>query len=153
MKTTLEKLLAKGYAQIDRAEGQDSITGEYSKQVVLFDNGYVADYLDGVLYSKQMGGFVLYDDNGNKETKHGKRCFVSNILLQQPTKKRSYKKQTDISKMKEIKVDYETEKAYAVFAGDNGYITPEKHKDFYKFYAKSICVVENGKVYAPIWAK
>ena len=49
-----------------------------------------------------------------------------------------------------IKVDHETAKAYAVYAGDNGKIT--NPIVFYEFVAKSICYVEDGEVYAPAWA-
>lgn len=54
----------------------------------------------------------------------------------------------------EIHPDYETEKAYAVFAGDNGCVVKSNRKVYYSFVAKSICYVdENGKIFKPVWAE
>lgn len=51
----------------------------------------------------------------------------------------------------QIRVHHETEKAYAVYAGNNGRIT--RNREWYEFVAKSICYVdENGNVFAPSWA-
>ncbi len=50
----------------------------------------------------------------------------------------------------QIKVDHETEKAYAVYAGSTGgYLNC---RSFYEYIAKSICYVDGNKVFAPSWA-
>lgn len=42
-----------------------------------------------------------------------------------------------------IVADHETEKTYAVCVGK---------KNYYEYIAKSICYVEDGNIYAPVWA-
>lgn len=50
----------------------------------------------------------------------------------------------------QIKIDHETEKAYAVCAGSTGgYLN---NREYYEYVAKSICYVVGDKVYAPSWA-
>lgn len=51
----------------------------------------------------------------------------------------------------QIKVHHETERAYAVWAGNaGGYL---RSRDIYEFIGKSICYVdEDGRVFAPSWA-
>lgn len=88
-------------------------------------------------------------DEEDEETGRPIKLFSNEIIEK---KKRNYKKQTDISKMKEIEVAFETDKAYAVYDGTNGKVCACNIKTYYKFYAKSICVEKDGKVYAPIWA-
>lgn len=101
-------------------------------------------------YSLRDGAFYIFSDYTDEDGKPIK--LLSNEVISKLKRKRAYKKQTDISKMKEIDVEYETEKAYAVCDGSNGCISKQNNKTFYKFYAKSICVEKDGKIYAPIWA-
>lgn len=146
---TLEELLSKGYTLAEAPEIGQTIT---SKQVVFYEtDGYLEGYLEARPCSKRYGGFYRFDENGDHENSHEQKYFVSNIVLNKPVRA-PRAKQTDISKMKEIKVEFETAKAYAVYDGSNGCITRGNRKDFYKFYAKSICVEKDGKVYAPVWA-
>ena len=102
------------------------------------------------VYSLRDEAFYIFSDYTDEYGEPIK--LFSNEVIYKPKRKRTYKKQTDISKMKEIDVEYETEKAYAVCTGSNGCVCPWNSKTFYKFYAKSICVEKDGKVYAPIWA-
>lgn len=79
--------------------------------------------------------------------------LYSNTIIEKPKRKKcEYVKQTDISKMKEIFPCGETEKTYQIEAGTNGCISKGNIKVYYSYIAKSLCVVENNKIYAPIWA-
>jgi len=79
--------------------------------------------------------------------------IFSNEVIKIERKKRKYKKQADISKMKQISPCGESEKAYQVEDGTNGRITRGNMRCYYKYYAKSICVVtEDGRIYAPVWS-
>ena len=99
-----------------------------------------------VRYSERSQSFYVFSDI-EERTK-----LYSNIVIDKPIrKKREYTKQTDTSKMKEIFPCGETEKAYQVFDGSNGHVG-KTCKSYYKYYAKSICVVDNNKIYAPLWA-
>mgnify|MGYP001500623950 CR=1 FL=1 len=88
---------------------------------------------------------------------HGSGVFIeidgsklfSNEIIETETKKRNYKKQTDISKMQQIFPIGETEKAYIIDDGANGKITRGNLKQYYKYIAKSICIEEDGKIFAP----
>ena len=142
---TLEMLLKKGYTLAER-DG-DTID---RNQVILFPNGYKAQWLENLVYSDRKGGFVLYSEDGDHEDRWGRSYFVSTTILNKP-QRIARPKQTDISKMKEIEVAFETEKAYAVYDGCNSKITRGNRKEYYKFYPKSLCVEENGKVYAPYY--
>ena len=51
----------------------------------------------------------------------------------------------------QIRVDHEMEKAYAVSSGSNGK-GGRSAREYYQFVAKSICYIEDGKVFAPSWA-
>lgn len=145
----LEDLLSKGYTLSDRHfEAGDTIA---KNEVVLHSDGYLEGYLEARPFSKKYDGFIRYDENGDHEDRYERKFFVSTTVLNKPKRKaRPKKKQADTSKMKEIRVEFETEKAYAVYDGHNGKITDPKV--YYKFYAKSICVKEDGKVFAPVWA-
>jgi hypothetical protein len=142
---TLEMLLQKGYTMAER-DG-DTIG---KNQIILFSNGYKAGYLENLIYSERRGGFVLWNEYGDHEDRWGRKYFVSTTILNKPQRK-ARPKQTDTSKMKEIEVAFETEKAYAVYDGCNGKITRGNSKEYYRFYPKSLCVEENGKVYAPYY--
>lgn len=123
----------------ENTQGQELEKNEY----VLFPNGTKAGYLE-TRYDTVAKAFFIYDDTGEK--------LYSNDVHTKPIRKRvNTKKQTDISKMKEIHPLAETEKAYRVEDGSNGLIG-KGCKVYYKYYAKSICVIDNGKIYAPIWA-
>lgn len=120
-------------------------------QLVVFEDGHTEGYLEAKWSEKYQAFYsikTVVDEEGYTE----KVKIFSNTIIDKPARKRAYKKQTDISKMKEIEVAFETEKAYAVFDGTNGAVCKCNMKTFYKFYAKSICVVCDGKVYAPVWA-
>ncbi|HHX66888.1 MAG TPA: hypothetical protein GX708_02385 [Gallicola sp.] len=103
-------------------------------------------YLE-IRYSNKQNSFYVFS-NQDENIK-----LFSNTIIDKPIrKKREYTKQTDISKMKEIFPIGENEKSYIVYDGANGKITRGNTKQYYKYYAKSICVVDNNRVYAPIWA-
>lgn len=102
------------------------------------------------VYSFRDEAFYIFSDYEDEDGNPIK--LFSNEVICKPKRKRTYKKQTDISNMKEIEVAYETNKAYAVCDGSNGCVSRGNYKTFYKYYAKSICVEKDGKVYAPIWA-
>ena len=130
------------------------------------DNGKVSDC------SLEKGEYVIFADgakHGCTEARwrYSNQAFVSfydkdgvdreepiysNEVIKIERKKREYKKQTDISKMKQIFPCGESKKSYQVEDGTNGCITRGNRREYYKYYAKSICVVEDGKVYAPVWA-
>lgn len=119
---------------------------------VLFEDGHKECYLEARWSDKYQSfySFIeIEDENGFIKTKK----IFSNKIITEKRKKRTYKKQTDISKMKEIFPIFETQKAYAVEDGTNGCISKGNIKVFYKYYAKSICVEKDGKIYAPMWAK
>lgn len=100
-----------------------------------------------VRYSNKHNSFYVYSDI-DENTK-----LYSNTIINKPErKKREYTKQTDISKMVEIFPCGENEKCYIVPDGSNNKITRGNTKEYYKYYAKSICIVDNNKIYAPIWA-
>lgn len=108
-----------------------------------------ADYMWAV-WSKRDEAFYIFSDHEDEDGKPIK--LLSNEVIEKPKRKRITKKQEDITKMKEINVAYETEKAYAVCTGSNGCVSRGNVKYYYTFYAKSICVEKDGKVYAPLWA-
>jgi hypothetical protein len=124
---------------------------ELSKnQLILFTelDGTIrkAGYLEA-RYSNKQNSFYVFS-NQDEKTK-----LFSNIIIDKPErKKREYTKQTDISKMKEIFPCGENEKCYIVSDESNGMITRGNMKQYYKYYAKSICIVENDKIYVPFWA-
>ena len=105
-----------------------------------------AGYLE-VRYSNKYNAFYVFSD-----IEENTKLFSNTIINKPIRKKREYTKQTDISKMKEIFPIGETEKAYIVLDGSNNKITKGNTKQYYKYYAKSICVIDNNKIYAPIWA-
>lgn len=103
------------------------------------------------VWSHRNKAFYIFSDHEDEDG-HPIKLWSNEVIQKAPRKKRAYKKQTDITKMKEIDVAYETEKAYAVCTGNNGCISRGNAREFYTFYAKSICVEHEGKVYAPVWA-
>lgn len=46
----------------------------------------------------------------------------------------------------------ETEKAYKVYDGNNGYISRALYREYHKWIPKSVCKVIDGEIYAPFWA-
>lgn len=101
-----------------------------------------------VRYSNKQNSFYVFS-NQDENTK-----LYSNTIIDKPlTKKKAITKQTDISKMIEIHPikTMSTDKAYAVEDGSNG-LVGKGCKVYYKYYAKSICVVESNKIYVPVWA-
>lgn len=124
----------------ENTQGQELEKNEY----VLFPNGTKVGYLEA-RYDAITKSFYIFDD----ET--GEKLYSNDVHIKPARKKREYKKQTDISKMKEIHPLSETEKAYCVEDGSNGLIG-KGCRVYYKYYAKSICVIDNSKIYAPIWA-
>lgn len=77
-------------------------------------------------------------------------CWVlSNDVREKPQRKKA---KNNNAPMVEIHPDTSTEKAYGIFDGTNGCVTKQNMKVYYKWVAKSICEVRDGKVYAPIWA-
>lgn len=124
----------------ENTQGQELEKNEY----VLFPNGKKAGYLE-TKYDTTAKSFYIYDEEINE------KIYSNDVHITPARKKREYKKQTDISKMKEIHPLSETEKAYRVEDGSNGLIG-KGCRVYYKYYAKSICVIDNGKIYAPIWA-
>lgn len=105
-----------------------------------------ADYL-WASYSEKLQSFYIFSETRDEDYQPIR--LLSNTIIEK--KKRNYKKQTDISKMVEIFPEYTTEKAYAIYTGSNGAVCRGNRKDFYKFIAKSICVIEDDKIYAPKW--
>lgn len=124
----------------ERTQGQELEKNEY----VLFSNGTKAGYFEARYDTIAKSFYIFAEETGEK-------LYSNDVRIKPTRKKREYKKQTDISKMKEIHPLAETEKAYQVEDGSNGLIG-KGCKVYYKYYAKSICVVDNGKIYAPIWA-
>ena len=120
-------------------------------QLVLFEDGHTESYLEAK-WSEKYQAFYSIKTVVDEEGYTQKVRVFSNTIIEKPVRKHAYKKQTDISKMKEIEVAFETAKAYAVFDATNGAVCKCNMKTFYKFYAKSICVVCDGKVYVPVWA-
>lgn len=123
-------------------------------QLVVFTDVDGTQFTEGYLearWSDKNNAFYSFSQTGAIDEETGKHVkLFSNEIIEKA--KRAYKKQTDITKMKEIEVAFETEKAYAVFDGTNGAVCRCNTKVFYKFYAKSICIEKDGKVYAPVWA-
>jgi len=102
------------------------------------------NYLD-INYSQKNNSFYTFSEiDGSK--------LFSNEIIETETKKRNYKKQTDISKMQQIFPIGETEKAYIIDDGANGKITRGNLKQYYKYIAKSICIEEDGKIFAPYFS-
>ena len=129
--------------------GNDSFFYELEKgEYVIFSDGRKEGYTEA-RWSCQDGAFISFFDINGEEREDP---LLSNEVIKVERKKRNYKKQTDISKMKQIFPFRELEKSYQVEDGSNGCIGRGNVKVYYKYYAKSICVVENGKIYAPIWA-
>lgn len=123
-------------------------------QLVVFTDVDGSQFTEGYLevrWSDKFNSFYSFTRTDAEDERTGKpvKLFSTTIIEK---KKRTYKKQEDISKMKEIEVAFETEKAYAVFDGTNGAVCRCNTKVFYKFYAKSICIEKDGKIYAPMWA-
>lgn len=110
-------------------------------QYVVFENGHKEGYLEA-RWSDKFNAFYSYTDDN-------RRIYSNNVITVQSKKSNRSKKS---GPMKEIFPSFETEKAYAVIDGDNGMVSRGNTKTFYKFYAKSICTIKNGKIFAPIWA-
>ncbi len=119
-------------------------------QYVIFEDGHKEGYLEARWSDKNNAFYAFIENEDKNGYTERKKIFSTNIITEEH--KRTYKKQTDIFKMKEIFPVFETEKAFAVEDGSNGYISRNKNKIYYKYYAKSICIKKNGKTYAPIWA-
>lgn len=76
--------------------------------------------------------------------------IFSNDVRNKPPRKKT--KRSDNAPMVEIFPETSTEKAYGILDGTNGCVTKQNMKVYYKWVAKSICKVEGGRIYAPIWA-
>lgn len=101
------------------------------------------NYLD-INYSQKNNSFYTFSEiDGSK--------LFSNEIIKVETKKRNYKKQVDTSKMQQIFPINETEKSY-IIEDETTYTNKTKNNVFTKCIAKSICTIENGKIYAPYFA-
>ena len=112
-------------------------------QQVVFPNGKKEGHLEA-RWSEKYQAFYTFTEDGEK--------LFSTTIEEKPA--RAGKKFTPNVKncKKQITPCGETEKAYIVYDGDNGYIG-SKRKTYYKYIAKSICYTdENGNIFAPIWA-
>lgn len=116
---------------------------ESNEYVVFFINGkeYKAGWLEARWNRKEHAWWVTDDNN--------ERVFSNDVRVKAPRKK---SKKSNKAPMIEIHPDTSTEKAYGIFDGTNGCVTKQNMKVYYKWVAKSICKVEDGKIYAPIWA-
>lgn len=112
-----------------------------SNQYVVFGDGHTEGWLEA-RWSERSQAFYSFSEDGEK-------IFSTDIREKAPRKKRTA---TNNAPMKEIHPCGETEKAYIVCTGTNGYVSRGKVKYYYDYVAKSICKVEDGKVFAPIWA-
>lgn len=116
---------------------------EEREYVVFVENGKErkAGWLEARWNRKEQAWWVT-DDNGE-------RIFSNDVREKAPKKK---SKRANNAPMIEIHPCTSTEKAYGIFDGTNGCVTKQNMKIYYKWIAKSICEVRDGKVYAPIWA-
>ena len=114
-------------------------------------NEYVVFDIDGkerkagwleARWSRKQNAFWITDDNDE-------RIYSNDVREKAPRKKT---KKRNNAPMVEIHPDTSTEKAYGIVDGTNGCVTKQNMKVYYKWVAKSVCKVEDGKIYAPIWA-
>lgn len=114
-------------------------------------NEYVVFDIDGkerkagwleARWSRKQNAFWITDDNDE-------RIYSNDVREKAPRKKT---KKSNNAPMVEIHPDTSTEKAYGIVDGTNGCVTKQNMKVYYKWVAKSVCKVEDGKIYAPIWA-
>ena len=114
-----------------------------SSQLVVFEDGHTEGYLEA-RWSDRKQAFYSFTEEGEK--------IYSTMVIEKPARKK--RKFTPNQKNCTIQIMPcgETEKAYIVEDGCNGYITRGNRKEYYKYIAKSICYTdENGNVFAPKW--
>lgn len=115
-----------------------------SNQYVVFEDGHKEGYLEARWSERNQAFYSFIEtEDGNK------KIFSTDIREKEPRKKRTT---TNNAPMREIHPCGETEKAYVVCTGTNGKVSRGNIKYYYEYVAKSICKVEDGKVFAPIWA-
>ena len=111
-------------------------------QVVVFEDGHKEGYLEA-RWSERAKAFYSFNEDGEK---------IYSVDIREKATREKRAGQTSKSQMVEIYPVCETEKAYGLYDGTNGCITRGNIKVFYKWVAKSLCTVEDGKVLAPYWA-
>ena len=99
---------------------------------------YKAGHLEAV-WSRKEKAFWILGDNGEK-------IYSTDVRVKEKKASKSN------APMVEIEPATSTEKAYGIADGTNGSVVKGNIKVYYKWVAKSICKVEDGKIYAPIWA-
>lgn len=124
--------------------GKELEKGEY----VIFSDGSKHGHLEARWNDTHKAFINLFDENGDER----EEPLLSNEVIKIDRKKRTYNKQNDTSKMKEIFPCGETEKAYQLEDGSNGCISRGNMSVYYRYIAKSICIIEGNKIYAPIWS-
>lgn len=109
---------------------------------VYFEDGHSEGYLEARWSEKKQAFYadIIVDDEKI-------RIFSTDVRM---VEKKSSSRRS--SKMVEINPDHETEKAYAIYAGENGMVSRGNSHIYYTYVAKSICEKRNGKIFAPIWA-
>lgn len=123
-------------------------------EYVLFENGKKEGGSE-VRYSFKKQAFYteLTDANGEivrDEDGHPIRIYSNNRQKKEKAKNGKFTPSAEKCTV-QIFPEFETEKAYAIFAGTNGLV--KNVKVYYSYIAKSICWEdENGKVFAPAWA-
>ena len=95
-----------------------------------------------VVWSRRQNAFWITDENEQ-------RIYSNDVRT-----KESKKARKNNAPMVNISDDImtQTEKAYGLFDGTNNAVVKENRVVYYKWIAKSICEVKDGKVYAPVWA-
>lgn len=117
-------------------------------QLVLFENGYKAKNTE-ICWSNKHNAFCLVTD---EEDENGNRIrFYSTTVIDKPTKEKCSFVPSKSNCSVLIHPDFETEKAYGFYAGDNGHTKHVKY--YYDYISKSICFIdENGNIFAPVFA-
>lgn len=128
------------------------------KLVVFNDNGIIRKLsaCEVSMWSNKMQAWTALsiDDNGNyREDENGMPIKIySTEVIDKPKRNKKPFVPTLENCTVEIRPEFKTEKAYALFDGTDGHVG--RHvKTYYKYVAKSVCYVDdNGKIFAPVWA-
>ena len=120
-------------------------------QLVVFENGYKAGWLEA-RWSEKNKAFYIRTDEIDPET--GRYILLySTEVIEKPTRKPRAKFVPTRENCQVLILPVsQTEKAYELEDGSNG-LVGRGRRLYYKYVAKSVCFIdENGDIYAPAWA-
>lgn len=122
-----------------------------SNQIVVFEDGTQHGWLEAAWSERDQAFYKFVDD---PDARHGRRKILSTDVRDKQVKTRRKSKFVPSSENCTVRIlpDGETEKAYIVPTGTNGY-HGKGLRVYHEYIAKSICYIdEQGEIFAPAWA-